>query len=221
MDFSLEALSSKVLHSVMLVIGLTGGVASGKTTVSNILRSLGVISINADFIGHKTYEKGTDCYQQLIEVFGDSILAENGEINRRHLGDLVFSDKSKMKDLTGIVWPAIRKMLTEQLDEIRNTVKEGDSAPIVSLEAAVMIEAGWYDLVSTLWVINTDRDVAKGLLMTRNNLSAEEASKRVDSQMSNDERSKYASHVLYNSGSLEQLEAETRRLFRNLISEGV
>jgi dephospho-CoA kinase len=204
----------------MLVIGLTGGVASGKTTVSNILKSLGVILINADLIGHRTYEKGTDCYHKLIEQFGNTIVAENGEINRRRLGDLVFSDKSKMNELTGIVWPAIRKMLIKELDDIRSTVKAGDSPPIVALEAAVMIEAGWTDLVSTLWVIHMDRDVAKGLLMTRNNLSTEEASKRIDSQMSNEERCKQASHILYNNGSLDQLEAETHRLFRDLTGPG-
>lgn len=202
----------------MLVIGLTGGVASGKTTVSNILKSLGVILINADLIGHKTYEKGTDCYHKLIEQFGNTIVAENGEINRQQLGALVFSDKSKMDELTGIVWPAIRKMLIKELDDIRIAVKADSSPPVVALEAAIMIEAGWTDLISTLWVIHMDRDVAKGLLMTRNKLSPEEASKRIDSQMSNEERCKHASHVLYNNGDLDQLEAETRRLFQDLIS---
>lgn len=200
----------------MIVIGITGGVASGKTTVSNILKSLGVTLINADLIGHRTYEKGTDCYHKLIEQFGKTIVAENGDINRQQLGALVFSDKPKMDKLTGIVWPAIRTMLIKELDDIRSTVKADNSPPVVALEAAIMIEAGWTDLVSTLWVIHMDRDVAKGLLMTRNKLSPEEASKRIDSQLSNEERCKHASHVLYNNGNLDQLESETRRLYRDL-----
>jgi phosphopantetheine adenylyltransferase/dephospho-CoA kinase len=198
----------------MIVIGLTGGIASGKSTVSSILKDLlGVIIIDADKLGHKAYQKGTYCYDRLVENFGQSIVAEDGQINRRNLGDIVFSEKSKMTELTGIVWPEIRKLLIDDIDNIQKTASLGGSSPVVAIEAAIMLEAGWEDLVSMLWVVQVDRQTAIDRLVARNNLSPEEALKRIESQMSNDDRCKHATYVLQNDLSEEQLKSEVRRLF--------
>lgn len=174
---------------------------------------MGLIKIDADKIGHRAYEKGTACFHKLIESFGDVIVDDDGQINRRKLGEIAFSNKDKMAELTSIVWPEIRKLLIEELENIKSTAKADVARPVVALEAAVMIEAGWNDLVSVVWVIQVDRNIARDRLMARNNLSSEEATKRIDSQMSNEERSKYATYVLENNTNSEQLELETRRLF--------
>ena len=198
----------------MRVIGITGGVASGKTTVSNILGELGAHIINADKIGHLAYEQGTSCYKNIVGHFGTTVVAENGDIDRRKLGAIVFSDSSKMAALNEIVWPEIRVLLISELDQINSESRSGGLVPIVALEAAVMIEAGWFDLVSDLWVVHVDREVAKNFLIARNSLSSEEALKRIDCQISNDERCKHASKILYNNGDLENLHSQVLRFFQ-------
>ena len=198
----------------MFVIGITGGIASGKSTVVNVLASLNVMTVKADTIGHKAYQQGTDCYNTLVEKFGNAIIGDNGDINRRRLGEIVFSDSLKMVELTDIVWPEIRKLLVKELEDIRNNETSTGVPTFVALEAAVMIEAGWNNLVSTLWVLHVDPNVARSQLMARNNLSFDEASKRISSQISNDDRCKHATEIIYNDGSIEQLEVKTRQLFR-------
>ena len=197
----------------MRVIGITGGVASGKTTVSNILGELGAHIINADKIGHQTYERGTSCYKNIVGYFGMTVVAENGDIDRRKLGAIVFSDNLKMVALNQIVWPEIRTLLISELDQIKSKIRSGGLEPIVALEAAVMIEAGWFDLVTELWVIRVDREVAKNFLIARNSLSSDEALKRIDCQISNDERCEHASRILHNNGDLENLHSQVLQFF--------
>mmetsp|Transcript_22288 Transcript_22288/g.37285 ORF Transcript_22288/g.37285 Transcript_22288/m.37285 type:complete len:204 (-) Transcript_22288:133-744(-) len=196
----------------MLVIGVTGGICSGKSTVVSTTESIGAKIIDADKLGHQTYVPGTICYENLVKEFGSSIVSENGEINRRALGSLVFSDPSKMLALNSIVWPEIRVLIENRLQEL-----EGEGAEVVVLEAAVMIEAGWQDLVTTLWVVGVDREVARDRLMKRNSLSEVEALKRIDSQISNEERCGKANLVIENNdsgGSLDEFQERVRELYR-------
>ena len=142
------------------------------------------------------------------------MVTADGEIDRRKLGGIVFSDKSKMTQLTDIVWPAVRQALIQYLATAEeSSVREGRPTPIIAMEAAIMIEAGWQDLVSVLWVIEVDRVQAKDKLMARDKLSEEEAFKRIDSQISNEERRKHATYVIKNDMSKEELQLETRRLY--------
>ena len=195
----------------MRIIGVTGGICSGKSTVTRVLASLGVSVLDADKLGHRAYEKGSDCFQKLVEHFGTKIIGSDGEINRQLLGSIVFSDISKMNELKTIVWPEIRRLIIEELKVLENQGIEN-----VVLEAAVMIEAGWQDLVSTLWVVSVDRETAKTRLMARNSLSESDALKRIDSQISNEERCKYASVVIDNSSidkPMSEFEDEIRKLY--------
>ena len=196
----------------MLIIGITGGVASGKSTVIKTLQDNGVITIDADKLGHKAYERGNACYHRLVECFGTSVVGEDGEINRRRLGEIVFSEKSKMAQLNGIVWPVIRQLIIDELNSIRSRLDISSPPPIVAVEAAIMIEAGWQDLVSVLWVVRVEREIAKAFLMARNCITEEDSYKRIDSQISNDDRCKYATYVISNNGTREHLEIETRRI---------
>lgn len=198
----------------MFIIGITGGICAGKSSVSRILQELGVRILDADKLGHKAYEPNTECFRKLVEHFGEGIVDDHGEVDRKKLGSIVFSDQNEMKSLQSIVWPEIRRLIVENFDRMR---LEGNQ--ILALEAAVMIEAGWNDLVSCLWVITARRDVALARLMRRNNLTEEEAIKRIDAQISNEERCAVADLVIDNSkGSMEDLEKIVRSAYAQLPS---
>jgi dephospho-CoA kinase len=178
----------------MIVIGITGGICSGKSTVVAALKEEGIAIIDADILGHKSYTKDTDCYRSLVSYFGEGILdSESGEINRRALGTIVFSDKSMMEALNGIVWPEIRKLIICELDKFRS-----QDVPLVALEAAVMIEAKWYDLVDSLWVVGAEEEEVIRRLSVRNGLTTEQARIRIAAQISFEDRKRYANVVIHN-----------------------
>lgn len=184
----------------MRSIGLTGGIASGKSTVSKILAEHGAVLIDADLLGHQTYEAGTETFAQVVAEFGDEIVAEDGTINRQVLGGLVFGHPDGMGRLTGIVWPGIRALATAELARL-----DGAGTAVAVLEAAVMIEAGWQDMVDEVWVVTAPPDAARERLMERNGLSAEDADNRINSQISNDERIEHADLVISTDCSLEEV----------------
>lgn len=191
------------------IIGLTGGICSGKSTVAKILDKHGISIIDADKLGHEAYVPGTPCYYKLIENFGDVIVSDDGKINRPALGAIVFADPSKMKELQDIIWPEIRRMIVEKCTILQQeTTRGANKVKAVVLEAAIMIEAGWQDLVSTLWVVTSDKETVLKRLKQRNNLSEEEALKRINSQMKNEERCRYADIVIDNSEGVQEEELE-------------
>ena len=191
------------LTYMVLVVGVTGGIASGKSSVCTLLQEvvagldgLSLVIIDGDKLGHRAYEVGTPCYDELVAHFGPTVVAENKAIDRRALGSIVFGDPQQMRRLEAIVWPHIRGFIEAQLAELRKNsdeeFKRGNATTpattVVLLEAAVLLEAQWEDLCDVLWVTHVDPTVARERLMQRNGFSAEEAGKRIDSQMSNTER---------------------------------
>ena len=191
----------------MLVIGLTGGIASGKTTVSDLLARKGAHVINADLLGHESYRSGTPTWQEVVDTFGPEIVGADGEIDRKELGRIVFSDAAARQKLNGIVWPAIRRLMEARLPELR----QRGAPKVVVLEAALLIEAVWYDLADEVWLVTVSEEEAIQRLVSRNGLSQEEALKRIRSQLSDEERRRYAQVVIGNSGTLEALEAAVQR----------
>ena len=187
----------------MLVIGLTGGIASGKTTVSEQLDGLGAEIINADLVGHQVYLPGTDAYKDIIDTWGDDLAdPDTKEIIRQKLGGIVFSDPEHLKTLNSITWPRIYDMVDQILDDHRsNDVK------VAVLEAAILIEADWTALVDEVWVTAVPVEVASARLQKRNNLTEEQALLRISSQISNEERAATADVVIDTTPSLEQVEA--------------
>lgn len=175
-------------------VGVTGGICSGKSSVTKHLKARNIPVIDADQLGHRAYAPGTSCFQRLVEQFGESIVAEDGSINRRALGGIVFSDKSKMEELNTIVWPEIRKLIIQELDRAR-----AEAIPLVVVEAAIMIEAHWYDLFDQVWVVCTDETTALQRLCERNGLTEEHARQRLAAQTSNEERKKHAHVVIDNN----------------------
>ena len=123
----------------MIVIGLTGGIASGKSTAARYLESLGAYVIDADRLGHRAYDPGTAAFEQVAETFGRDVVGGDGNIDRKALGARVFGNPDALKQLTDIVWPEIRRMAEAEIKDIG----EGDAGAIVVLEAAVLLEANW------------------------------------------------------------------------------
>ncbi|MEX0784463.1 MAG: dephospho-CoA kinase [Dehalococcoidia bacterium] len=185
----------------MHVIGLTGGIASGKSTVAQFFRDRGIPVIDADVLGHRTYEPGTDTFAAVAAAFGPDIVAQDGTIDRRALGGKVFGKPNELKRLTDIVWPGIRRLANEDLSELETA---GNNLAV--LEAAVLFEAGWEDLCTELWVVVGEPEIAVKRLAERNGLDPEAARARIASQLSNAERTARADIVIENNGSLADLE---------------
>ena len=139
----------------MISIGLTGGMGSGKTEASRILSDLGADIIYADEVGHRAYLQNTETWQELVANFGEDILQADGEIDRRKLGAIVFSDREHLDKLNSIVHPRMYRMLQEMLKGFSE-----NGAKVVVLEAAILIEADWLSLVDEVWAIEVPELVA-------------------------------------------------------------
>ena len=187
----------------VLVIGLTGGIASGKSTVAQQLSELGATVVDADALGHEVYEPGRPAWQALVSTFGRGILGPGDEIDRKRLGALVFGDSEAMKRLTGIVWPLMKAAMTERLEQLRVA-----GSRIVVLEAAVLLEAGWEDLVDEVWAVSTPAEIAVQRLVQRTPISESDARARLQAQMQNDERAARADVVIENAGAPAELRAQ-------------
>jgi phosphopantetheine adenylyltransferase/dephospho-CoA kinase len=193
------------------VIGLTGGIASGKSTVTAFFKERDIPVIDADILGHRTYDPGTDTFNAVVAAFGNDLVAADGTIDRRVLGAKVFGKPEELKRLTDIVWPGIRKLASEALSEF-----EAAGNSLVVLEAAVLFEAGWEDLVNEVWVVVVEPDLAVQRLATRNGLDEAAARARIDSQLSNAERTSRADLVITNNGTLEELQASIQQAWDQL-----
>ena len=186
----------------MHVIGLTGGIASGKSTVTRFFHDREVPVIDADVLGHRTYDPGTGTFDAVVRAFGPELVAPDGTIDRKVLGAKVFGRPDELKRLTDIVWPGIRKLAGGALAEY-----EAAGNAVAVLEAAVLFEAGWEDLVDEVWVVVVEPELAVQRLGTRNGLDPEAARARISSQLSNAERTSRSDVVIENNGSLEELSA--------------
>ena len=178
-----------------MIIGLTGGIASGKSTVAKTLGGFGAYIIDADKLGHSAYVKGSAAFDQVVETFGRDVVGEDGEVDRRKLGGKVFGDAQALKQLTDIVWPAIRALAQH---EIASALTEDPTRHIL-LEAAVLIEANWLDLADQVWVTVVEPDVAIRRSCARDSLEPAAVQARLDAQLSNAERCAHADQVIDNS----------------------
>ena len=196
----------------MKTIGLTGSIASGKSTAARYLERRGAHLVDADRLGHRAYEPGTPAYRAILDAFGREMAGPDGRIDRRALARRVFGRPGALERLTGIVWPEIRRLAEERIAALRASDPDG----IVVLEAAVLLEAGWEDLVDEVWVLLTDRGNALRRAILRDGSDEAEVRRRIAAQLSNDERARRAHLVIDNNGEaalLEQrLEAEWRRV---------
>ena len=197
----------------MLKIGLTGGIGTGKSSVTEAFQSLGAAVINADLLGHDAYLPGTIGFEEVVTEFGQEIVGCDGQIDRKKLGPIVFSDSSKMDRLNEIMHPLIRDLIDERLVSL-----ESSQNKVAVVEAAILIEAGWKSLFDEIWVVISDREEVINRLGVRNGLSREDAVKRIDSQMSNNERIEHGDVVVENTGSMEDLQTRVNSLWSKRIS---
>ncbi len=190
----------------MRVIGLTGGIAAGKSTISEALHESGAVVIDADKVGHEAYLPGTETHQALVSAFGEEILAEDGQIDRRKLGAIVFADPAQRQRLQDIVWPRMKEMMRGKLKDLA-----AQDTRVAVIEAAVLFEAGWQDLVDEIWVVQVPEEIAMQRLMARNGFSAEDAQSRIRAQLSNEERARQANVVIDNSGTIEDAQQQVKK----------
>ncbi|XP_029568103.1 bifunctional coenzyme A synthase isoform X1 [Salmo trutta] len=181
------------LPLVPYVIGLTGGSGSGKSSIARQLETLGAVSINSDQLGHETYRPGEVAYNRVLEEFGSGadLINEDKTINRRALGRKVFGNKERLKALTDIVWPEIALLVKERIQQAR---EEGKQVCVV--DAAVLLEAGWTDIVHEVWVTVIPEEEAVSRIMARDGVSQEDAVRRLQSQWPNTQQVEQANVVL-------------------------
>lgn len=193
----------------MLTIGLTGGIGSGKSEASGILRELGALVIDADIVGHETYRNGRPAWDEIVEAFGDMVIGSDGEINRRELGRIVFDDPVNLKRLTDIVWPKIR----EELKDRMAVERDGGGTDVLIVEAAVLFEAGWENLFDEIWVVTAhEKDVLERLERQRNQ-KPEQTRARVRAQLTNEEREQRADVMVRNDEDRAALAATVKTLW--------
>lgn len=188
------------------VIGLTGGIASGKSTVSELLSVFGFKVVDADKAASEAVKKGSKGLAQVREVFGDEAIDENGEMNRRYMGDLVFKHPEKRLELNAIIHPIVRDIMEEEKQEY---LKQGYN---VIMDIPLLFENELENTVDEVWVVYTSESIQMDRLMQRNNLSLEDAKARVYSQISIDKKSRMADHVIDNLGDKLELKQNLERL---------
>ncbi len=191
-----------------IIVGITGGIACGKSTVSKLLSKKGAISINSDEIGHRLLKRGSPVMRALLEAFGSDILDESGDVSRQKLGAIVFDDKAARERLNAIMHP----LIVEKSRSEANRLVAKDANCVVLIDAPLLIEANSQDTVDVIVVVTASTQTQLQRLLENRSLSPAEAQARIDSQMPISEKVKYADFVLENDGTLEELERKVDRL---------
>lgn len=185
----------------MKIICLTGGIASGKSTAAKFLEDQGANIVDADRLGHRAYDVGTQAYRAVIETFGEDIVSRDNEIDRKILGNKVFGQPDELKKLTNIVWPEIRRLAELEIAGFEAIYPDG----IVILEAAVLLEAGWQDIGEEIWVVVVEREIAIERSISRDGFEREAVESRIDSQLTNEERVSQSNVIIENNADQQQL----------------
>lgn len=197
----------------MLMIGLTGGIGSGKSTVSKMLAELGAPILDADKIAHTTYAAGGSAYNEVVAAFGDKILAPDGSVDRTKLGPIVFADPAQLQRLTSIVWPRTFDRIRELVAELR---QKGETHPIV-IEAAILIEANWQSMCDEIWLVRASKERVIERIERDRGMKPEQTEARIRAQLSDDERVKHANLVIENEDSLNELREVVTRVWEGAL----
>jgi dephospho-CoA kinase len=198
----------------MLTIGLTGGIGSGKSTVSMLLAELGAPIVDADKVGHAIYAPDGPAYPDMIAAFGVGILAPDRTIDRKKLGPIVFADPAALKRLNSIVHPKMFARMREMVDAMRTG---GERKPIV-IEAAILIEANWQPLFNEIWLVVASRERVIERVERDRGLKPEQTEARIKAQLSDDDRRKYATTVVTNNGTIDELRTKVGDLWLGALS---
>lgn len=196
-----------------VLIGLTGNIACGKSTVARMLAEKGAYVIDADAIAHEVIRKGTPAYEEILRRFGADILGPDEEIDRRRLGEIVFRDPIALRDLEAIVHPAV-------LVEIQQRIQACPEAPAIVIEAIKLIESGFDRACDTLWVVTCPESEQVRRLMKERGLTEEEARVRIRAQPPQEEKIRRADVVIDNSGDLEATRRQVEQAWRKWVEPG-
>lgn len=197
----------------MLVIGLVGGIGSGKSVATAMLAELGAEIINADLVGHEVYEPGKPGFDAIVAEFGSEVVGPDERIDRKRLGALVFADSTRLARLNAIVHPLIRSEIERRVQQAR---AKGEARAVV-VEAAILLEAGWRSLVDQVWVISARREDVLTRLAAQRGMAAADTDARIAKQMTDAERRAAADVVIENTGSLDELRARLEGLWQTLV----
>jgi dephospho-CoA kinase len=193
-----------------LTIGLTGGIASGKSTVSKMLTEMGIPVIDADIEARLAVEQGETAYNDIVRYFGEDILDQDGNINREKLGSIVFHDEEKRKALNSFVHPAVRQRMLAKVERAKQ-----DREKAIILDIPLLIEGNLQYMADKILLVYVNEETQLQRLMERNQLSEEEALARIKSQMPIDEKVKHADKVINNNGTI----AETKQQLEQILAE--
>lgn len=193
------------------VIGLTGGIGTGKSTVSELLAVHGFKIVDADIAAREAVEKGSEGLEQVRRTFGDEAIDENGEMNRKYVGEIVFNDDKKREELNNIIHPIVRELMEKQKEAY---LEQGYN---VIMDIPLLFENNLQDTVDETWLVYASESIQVERLMERNDLTQEEAKARVYSQISIDKKRRMADHVIDNRGTLLELKQNLEAL---LVQEG-
>jgi dephospho-CoA kinase len=190
-----------IRSAVVLLVGLTGGIGSGKSTVSAMLAERGAVVIDADVVAREVVEPGQPAYAAVVERFGPSIVAADGTLDRAAIAAIVFNDRDALKDLEAITHPAVGARMVELMQA------QADTENVVVLDVPLLVEKGTYETAGTI-VVDVDPEIAVRRIVEQRGMSEGDARRRMAAQVSREERLAKADFVIPNDGSLEDLRAE-------------
>ena len=195
----------------MLVIGLTGGIGTGKTEVIHVLSELGAVVIESDKVAHSSYLPGTKAHEAIVSQFGNDVLDPSGFIDRKSLGKIVFSDPARRLELEEIVWPVVEEMIEARLAE-----EEKRGTKVVVFEVAKLYEPGWDRLADIVWTVESPRGDIGKRVEQRSGLDESETGARLAAQLTSDERKSIADLVIENNTTLDDLRDQIVELWESI-----
>lgn len=198
-----------------LLVGLTGGIATGKSTVDAALRELGAVIIDADVLAREVVEPGEPALAEIAAEFGPGVLGPDGRLDRKALGAIVFADPGSRRKLEAMTHPRMRERLLRRIDELTAENFRG----LVFYDAAVLIESGSHLIMDRLAVVIADEPTQIARLMARDGIDREEALRKIRSQMPLAEKAKLADYVIDNSGDRAATDARTREVYQTLLAD--
>jgi dephospho-CoA kinase len=195
----------------MIVIGLTGGIATGKSTVTNYLAGLGTVIIDADKLARELVLPGSLALKEIKAIFGGQVIQEDGFLDRKALGKIIFSDQTQREQLDNIMIPKIIARTEELIEHYRRA-----DVSVVVIDAPLLFEVGMNDIVDTVWVVYVPRDVQIHRLMARDGLTEFQAKERLAAQTSIEEKRLLADNVIDNSGNMAHTFQQVEELWQQL-----
>ena len=195
-----------------VIIGLTGGIGSGKSEAARIIKNLGAVHVDADAISRGLTAPGGEALEAIREAFGDRVFLADGTLDRRALGEVVFQDTAARHTLEGIIHPRVQRVTMETVDAARES-----GAEAVLMDVPLLYETGMDALCDVTWVIVADLEQRIQRVMQRDGLTREAVEQRMHSQMSDEDRARRATKVIHNDQSVEKLESELTALYTQLV----